>query len=223
MFTPEQIAAEVRRTAEAVARGGTRTQRDDFADDALGLLFGPRDGGRPRIALYDPAKGGLGPWLASTLRNAWRSRQRSERRHRLAPLTGDEPAGDPPPFPWERLGDLLGSPFGSADQGRIAGWKAGERVDMLALSGLWLKLPPAEWESYLVAAEGVYRVTLPRPFPPPGVSHESPADRQQRIAKALGIRGNTLAARWKRKKHLLADLGCLRDLHTALTDRGTNR
>lgn len=220
MFTPEEIADRVRDVARQVATGGTRTERDDFESDALGLLFVVRPKSPPRITLYKPSLGDLEGWLASTLRRVWITRMR--RTTRQVPLSGTESLPEFLPFPWERLGALLGIPFPAADRARIGGWKPGERADLLALSGLYVKLPLAEWEAFVVAAELVYKKAIPRPFPPADGPNDGPSERQGRIAAALGLEPNTLAARWMRKKRLLAELDCIRDLKTAFTERGTH-
>ncbi len=222
MFRPEEIADVVRQVAERVARNGTRTQRADFIADALTMLFAPREGTRPRVELYHADRGPFEAWLTTTLANLWVSKRRADGRRKTLPLDGRE-ADESEPFPWEQVEGLLGPAFCPADRVRVEGWKPGDRVILLAVSGLHLKSAADDWERYLVAAEKVFRVTLPRPLPTPGPVNESPADRHARVAAALGIPANTLSQRWRRNKHLLAELNCIRGLVAVFDDRETDR
>ncbi len=222
MFRPEEIADVVRLVAERVARNGTRTQRADFVADALTLVCGPREKSRPRIELYDPARGTFEAWLTCTLSNLWVSKRRADGRRKTLPLDGRE-ADESEPFPWELVEHTLGPAFSSADRERVEGWNPGDRVILLAVSGLCLKSSDDDWERWLLAAEKVFRVTLPRPFPPPGAADESPADRHAGVAVTLNLPTNTLSQRWRRKKKLLAELDCIRDLRAVVEDREIDR
>ncbi len=222
MVRPEEIAEQVRQVAERVARNGTRTQRADFIADALALVCGPREKSRPRVELYDPERGPFEAWLTVTLANMWVSKRRTDGRRKTVPLDGRE-ADESDQFPWALVEGILGPAFSPPDRERIEGWHPGDRVVLLAVSGLHVKSPDEDWERYVRAAEQVFRVPLPRPFPPPGPADESPADRHGRVAMALGLPTNTLSQRWRRKKHRLVELDCIRDLKAVFDDREADR
>jgi hypothetical protein len=222
VFQLEEIAETVRQAAERVARNGSRTQRADFIADALTLLYEPRENSYPRIELYDPARGPFEAWLTVVLGNLWVSKRRADGRRKMLSLDGRE-VDESDPFPWELVDGILGPTFSPADYERIEGWNPGDRVILLAVTGLYLKSPDDDWERWLLAAEKVFRVTLPRPFPLAGVADDSPADRHARIALALNMPTNTLSQRWRRKKDLLKELDCVRDLRAVVEDWETNQ
>lgn len=225
MVIAAEVVETVRRIAAEVARGGTRTQRDDFLADAVAEVCGPRAKARPRIDLFDPVLGAFEPWVAVTLRNLWRSRVRPGRRRPTAIDPQAVSRYATPVIPWGRIVDHLGTPFTPPDRIRIDGWPACVRVELLSVSGLHVKLAcggaAGEWDDYLDVAEPSYGRPLARPFPPAEAESADcpePGDRIRLIADALGIRPNTLSQRWKRKQPLLESLDFIRDLRGAATD-----
>jgi len=226
MVIAEDQANTVLRVATEVARGGTRTQRDDFVADAVSEVFGPRAKARPRVELYDSSVGPFEPWVATTLRNLWRSRLRPGRQRSAAIDPHVVTRYATPAIPWGRIVDHLGTPYSAPDLARIDGFQPCVRVELLSVSGLYVKLAFAEsagrWDEYLDETEPIYNRPIARPFPPAETDSADcpePGDRIRLIADALGIRPNTLSQRWKRKHHLLETLDFLRELRAAAIDR----
>ena len=203
-----------RRIATEVTHGWDGWERDDFIDRALTELLAPRPHAVARILLFDPKVGPLEGWLATTLRNLWRSTCR-----RRVPPTASLPADHAAPeerLEFAEAENALGLPFSDADLRRIDVWKPRERVELLALSGLFVKVPPDTWERFLAECGRVLKRTLARPFPPEEVlAGDDPAARTRPLAAALGVRPNTLSQRWKRGKERLDGLDFVRQLRDA--------
>jgi hypothetical protein len=109
---------------------------------------------------------------------------------------------------------LFAELFSAADLEVVRGWGTRWRIELLCLSGLWVKVPEADWESWLVEYEAAVNRRLGRPFPPGDfLGHDDPRARLAPLARALGIRRNTLATRWHRARGRWRDLVCLRDLY----------
>jgi RNA polymerase sigma factor (sigma-70 family) len=101
----------------------------------------------------------------------------------------------------------LQQPFGQGDMERIRGWKARDRLLLLALTNLWCKVPADEWDAWVHASK------LPEPFPPCECAQvQEPAERVGMLAACLQMRPNTLSQFWCRKKRLLAELDYVRGL-----------
>ncbi len=99
--------------------------------------------------------------------------------------------------------------FGEQDLARIRGWKLRDRLVLLGLTNLWIKVPTGEW------LEWVRTGGLEEPYPPcECATAEEQAERVGILAACCGMRPNTLCQVWHRKKALLAELDyirCLRD------------
>ena len=152
--------------------------------------------------MYDSAVGPFEPWVATTLRNLWRSRLRPGRRHPAAIDPQVVTRYATPAIPWGRIADHLGTPFPRSDLERIADWSPCVRVEILSVSGLYVKLACGEsagrWDAYLDETEPIYERPIARPFPPAETDSADcpePGDRMRFIADALGIRPNTLSQR----------------------------
>ncbi|OWK41130.1 hypothetical protein FRUB_05022 [Fimbriiglobus ruber] len=210
----------MRKIAAQVARGGTRTQQDEFVAEALSELFVCRAKSPPRIASYDPTRGSLEPWLAGTLKNVWLSRLRaasSEPDNSFVSLDPTRTADHSPAIlPWHHAADLLDILFNAADEDRIASWPPRERVELMCMSGLFVKLTETVWGQYLRDYESCTSIPLARPFPPAAVlAAENPADRTRPLAAALGLKSNTLSVRWMRAHQRLGELDVIRELRDA--------
>lgn len=212
----QYLEPTVQRIALEVTRGWSGWEKDDFLDNALSDLLAPRPRSQPRILLYEASRGSLEGWLASTLRNLWCSARR-----RRVPTTSTLPADVPSPesrLDLEEPANALGLTFEEADLRRIEGWPPRVRVELLTMSGLFVKVPPDMWERFLNEWELERHQTLVRPFPPEKVfAAEDPAARTQPLAAALEMPANTLSQRWKRGKERLDELDFVKQLRRAAT------
>lgn len=160
-----------------------------------------------RRGTFDPQKGRFEPWCRSVLRNWVADRVRARRRDRLAgavsldPEAGIDPADYRPS--WQDLAtrsELLGT----ADLNRIRQWTATDRVLLLCLSGLHLRVPTPEWRGWLSELD------LVEPFPPesyPGL--ETKSERYTSLAESLKLSNNAVAQRVRRGRRLLLSLDVL--------------
>ena len=83
---------------------------------------------------------------------------------------------------------------------RLRRWAVHQRVELLCLGGLWLKVPPEEWDAWVDEYERSRDLCLSRPFPPEDFfSHETPQDRMRPLADVLCYPPNTLTQRWRRQ------------------------
>ena len=98
-------------------------------------------------------------------------------------------------------------PFGVGDLSRLEEVPPITRLVLLALSGLWGKVPPERWGLW-VGAAGAHL-----PFPPEGFTGiEQQAERTERLGAALGLGRAAVARRWYRGVPLLGKLDCIRSI-----------
>jgi hypothetical protein len=175
-----------------VTRGAVGGDRDELIEEAPAFVLGPREGGRPRIASYNPSSGSLQGLLYAMLKRAWYSRLRKQKP--MSGLLGDIQAPQMP----DRF-SLFGESFSARDLEALAGWAAADRILVLCLTGLWLKVrPESTWRAW------VEECGLGWPFP--GDDFLRADDPRRWLAQALGITIQVLYARWHRKGKLLAGL-----------------
>jgi hypothetical protein len=199
------LQRQVENVARMTTRGSTATERNEFAADAIRLICAPRETKPPRICKYEPWAGPLEPWLSQVLNRCWIDQCRKQRAQlplreaALVPGRIDAPS-------------LFAEPFGSRDLHCLERWNVQDRIKLLGLSGLFVKVPNDCWESWVVEYEAARGFALDRPFPSLGVrSLDSHSERKGPLGLALKIPTNTLDVYWYRKKWLLRDLECLQD------------
>jgi DNA-directed RNA polymerase specialized sigma24 family protein len=220
----ELLAPEVRRLAREAARGGTRTDRDEFVDESVTFVVAPRKKSPPRVCQYRAEAGPLEPWLRELLKNGWRDKCRA--RARGLPVYSDMcDAQAPPVLDWPDEPEEFIRIFSPGDLERIGLWKAAQRVELLCLAGLWRKVTDRLWESSLLEYEAKRGLTLPRPIPPPSfVLHGDPKSRTQLLARALFLpTTNLLSQHWNRWQHRLGELDFVRELLPNLKFKKTKR
>jgi hypothetical protein len=197
------------------ARGATASEREEFAADAITIICAPRESRRrrplpPPLFSYDPATGTLGQWLGQVLRRQWIDRCR--RRRPLLPLEEAVLVPQEPGAPLHTASSLFAEPFCPRDLQRVEAWKVKDRIQLLCLSGLWLKVPEDWWERWVVEYEASRGLRLGRPFPASEVlALDSHNERKGPLSRALKIPLNTLDVYWHRKKGLLRELQCIRE------------
>jgi hypothetical protein len=178
-----------------VARGKGH-DRQDFIDEAPSFILGPQEDRPPRIAIYRPEEGQVEALLRTMLSRAWVSRIRRDKP--TLPLVADAPEHKA-----QDWAALLAEPFPTGELRQMAGWNALDRVLLLCLTGLWLKLPQEVWRDW------VARCGLTWPFPPKEfLCSDKP---RLWLAEALGMTTQQLYRRWHRKHHLLTEIQSLRD------------
>jgi DNA-directed RNA polymerase specialized sigma24 family protein len=195
------------RIARMVARGMGQGDRDDFVEEAVNLVVEPREQSLPRICSYRPEDSTLQTWLSVVLGNLWRSRRRAHRP--TCSLSGDVLCEEP------LLGasdSLFQEPFSKQDLETLVQWQIHWRVELLCLSGLWVKVSAADWKSWLEEYESIAGNSLGRPFPPSEfLVHDDHAARMAPLARALGIPKGRLIQHWHRARvrRLWEELSCL--------------
>lgn len=193
----------------------------DALDDAVSHVWMKIRAGR-----YDPAVGEFRPWCRQVLRrlvlvHGRRALRLARRGLRAAGQTGDDQRGVPlRPAAGEdfdtvirgrELARFSTARFSREDLRRVCSWTPWDRVVLLALAGLWNKLPPRIWTQWWTDVASRRELGA---SPPPAMLAErgTPQRRLPILAAALQVKANTLAARWMRNKHLLAELDCIQDL-----------
>jgi hypothetical protein len=146
----------------------------------------------------------------------WRDRWRKEQRHcRLLPLDESALAIEDSVSQALQRSSLSAEPFGRRDLLRLADWRVKDRILLLSLAGLFVKVSQHEgalWERWLKEYEAQRKISLPRPFPPsPVESLESHNERKRPLGQALGMALEALHTYWFQKKELLKELECIQD------------
>lgn len=212
-----QLHLIIQRLAQGVAYSLTvpLQMSYDLIDEATSYVW-------ERLRSFNGKDGGkFSPWCRRVLRNWCIDRVRELRRapvHSETDLGLEEPDGLCTPDSWtdrptaDTLDVLLDrkQPFGPDDLERIRSWKLRERLVLLALTNLWIKVPREEW------SEWVQEYGLPEPYPPAScVVAGDQTERVRVLAECCGMLPNTLSQLWCRKKLLLAELDYIRGLQGA--------
>ena len=204
-----------RRIAMGVIVGG-REAKEHFADESLALVFAPylvferktikTEERPPRIFRFDPDKYVYELWCRKVLRNLLRSQiRRVNLEQTVADFPSVEDSG-----PVDCL--QLETEFSFEDLSVIHVWPAEERLMLLCLSGLFVKLQKSDWDVFVVAAAEALELRFPDPFPTRQLlDEEDPSSRMSLVAELFRVKINTISARWMRKKHLLRELAVVRD------------
>jgi len=213
----DQVARQV------VQRAGRweseRCLAEDLRSDALAEVLMPRHQNPGRICAWRPEMGSLAVWLRTVLTNLLRDRQRRQSKLEQLPdnaekrFSRDEPGPDELCDAWP---EVFGSLFSRQDLEQLAGWPAQVRIELLCLAGLSHKVPPEQWEKWLVAWELQNSRSLPRPFPPDSfLTLDEARFRVRPLANLLGCEVNTLSQRWSRHRNRLGTLAFVENLQPA--------
>ena len=190
----------------------------DALDEALAFVWLQLQQGR-----YDSARGEFRLWCRQVLQRLLFGHGRRARRlaQRGLRAVGDDDADGRGWLPAREdfdttirrreLADFAHTPFSGDDVRRIARWPMLDRVVLLGLAGLADKLPRPVWQRWwnVVAQTPWQAATLPAVLLD---AHATPQQRLPALAAVLRVKANTLAARWMRSKHRLAELDCIQDL-----------
>ena len=109
--------------------------------------------------------------------------------------------------------EWLTTPFSQQDLDSLMSLNSSLRLELLCLSGLWLKVPAATWSAWIGEYERCRHLELARPFPPKEFhDFHDPKKRLRPLAAWLAYRPNTLTVRWVRCQDKLRQLSCIREL-----------
>ncbi len=212
-----QMEPEIRRIAESVCRGAYDLDRVQFVEEASLRLIETRTRSLPRICLYDP-NGCFESWAGQVLRRLWLSRKRSEgtrNRRRVHDENAVKWIQDRTEqnYGERTLVEMLGYPFTLCDCKQILSWTIREQVELLSVSGFYVRMPRKSWERALTSYEEKYTISLPRPFPdfPPSDCDDKVA-RLNLLADWLGTSKNTLEQRIIRGREKLTKIPSMRSL-----------
>ena len=113
--------------------------------------------------------------------------------------------------------EFLTARFSEPDLALVRSWRLSDRIELLCLSDLWRKVPDALWRDWVLE----HRAACGTPviLPTKEVLDEAtPQDRMSPLAKALGVRSNSLSQRWHRKQGYVKQLHCIADLNLGSVD-----
>jgi len=205
-----------REAALSIIRG---TDKFDFADESATILFAPYEVRKknseiqerpPRIFSFDSQGGSFEAWCRTVLHRVYISRQRKRSFTVNVEFLPDKAVEENFDF------FQLHCQFDEDDLEVIFTWTAAERLMLLCLSGLFVKVPKPDWQRVIIEAEEELGRKFPKPFPiVPLLNRNDPSERIAFFAELIGTKTNTLSTRWMRKKRCLTDLSILRDLALA--------
>jgi len=207
----ERLRPSVRQFALQMMKG-TRGMKLDFADESLAVVFAPynvfekRGGERrePRIFGFDWQEGNFEGWCSKVLSNYCASQQRKKSEVQSLPEVFD--VADTEPLDWLRLHEL----FDDESLNLVTSWPPVDRLMLLCLSGMMVKIGQPLWLEFIEQAEADLGFELPHPFPVRLIlDSDDPSSRMSIVAALLGRLTNTLSVQWKRKKHLLRELAII--------------
>lgn len=221
-----RLWACIERLAQAVARPIAPFQTEmarEFVGDSVAVICAPyvvNEGKEseatrnPRIFAFDPSQGRFESWCICVLKNLWVSLTRTQR--------GEGNLVEPNSIPLECPIDWLSlhESFSQSDLKQVWNWSSGERIVLLCLSGLFVKVPAFDWKAMIRRFEDDRKENFASPFPAQALlDQESPSDRIHVLATWLNMRPNTLSQRWSRKIGKLADLTVIRDVADEFGDK----
>jgi hypothetical protein len=184
----------------------TGQPRQDLTEDAESDVW--------QALLQSPPKGRFEPWCYAVLRNRQLDHLRheqAERRHADAVARQRPEAAEMGPV-LESITECPGGLY-PQDLEAIAGWPLRHRLPLLCLSGLWAKVPPADWQRWVDEHRRSFGVPADGPFPPDVLQEcDDIPRRNELLAVALNVRRNTLSVWLHRGKPRLLGLRCVRDL-----------
>jgi DNA-directed RNA polymerase specialized sigma24 family protein len=195
----------IRRAARRVAARFAGWCSADLLDEAPGQVW-------PALGGYEPGKS-FEAWCYGVLRHYLLTQLRKEQRersHRSDVVV--ESQGVELQRALEKALDLQNS-LPQADLAVVRGWPIAQRLAVLALSGLWLHVPQAEWSAWIAEYRTTRDVPLPDPFPPGSLAEcDSLAERNAVLCEALEVPRNTLSVWLHRRKPMLRAMQYVRDL-----------
>jgi hypothetical protein len=109
--------------------------------------------------------------------------------------------------------EILGYQFTFCDYKQILSWTIRQQVELLSVSGFYVRMARKSWEMALTSYEEKYGISLPRPFPDFLTS-----DRDDKVARLyllagwLGTSKNTLEQRIIRGREKLTKIPSMRSL-----------
>jgi RNA polymerase sigma factor (sigma-70 family) len=200
-----ELLPTIRRVARRVAARFVGRCLEDLLDESPGQVWAALGG-------YEPGKS-FEAWCYGVLRNhlliQLRGQQRERARRRDVAV---ETQGVELQRALEQALDRQTS-LPQADLDVVRGWPVAQRLAVLALSGLWLHVPQAEWLAWVAEYRTAVAATLPDPFPPASLGEcDSLAERNAVLCEALKVPRNTLSVWLHRRKPMLRALQYVRDL-----------
>jgi hypothetical protein len=194
------------RVAQRVALRFSGQTRQDLVGGALADVWEALQQ-KPRIDRFES-------WCYALLRNRHLDRirhEQTEQRH-AAQAGWQRPQAEDLRAALERVTDRQGL-LPQADLQAVEGWSLRHRIILLSLTGLWLKIPLAQWQRWVDDHRQAHGVPADGPFPPVELqSCDDIAQRNGILSAALNLRRNTLSAWLHRGKPLLLALQYVRDL-----------
>lgn len=181
--------------ADRVSASGSLQLRRDFAADAPAEVF-------HRLRRFDPTRAGFRSWCSLVLRGLWIDRWRRWRRERARRVSWDalpcEPCLEDAPAPADGLAAQEMLP--PRDLKHFARqWNPHDRILLLCLSGLWVRVPAEPWDRWLREA------AIDGPFPPAGfLDARNLSEGCAALAGPMGVKARTLMRQWFRKRAELA-------------------
>lgn len=191
------LMPQVQEMARRIVRrtGGRRGSyvTEEFLDDSCFVVLTRLDKWQPK----SPFK----PWCYVVLRNLWRDRLRRQQvRHAQEYVEGISEAQAS-----GQRSDGVDLQFSGNDIKTIDRWPDADRVFLLCVAGLWMKVPLAQWKQWCLALD------LPATFPPDQLKDkDEPPQRVHWLSEHLGIRPNTIVQRWCRGQERLRALDMFR-------------
>jgi hypothetical protein len=105
------------------------------------------------------------------------------------------------------------APLSPEDLDLIRNWPLAHRLAVLALCGLWRRVPQSEWLAWATEYRTTRQGSLSEPFPPESLdAHDDVPGRNGVICEAMGVLRNTLSVWLCRCKPSLRTLKCVREL-----------
>jgi len=201
----ERLIPIIQWVARRLAVRFTGQQRGDVLSDAPGDVW--------EVIGKFPCGGRFEPWCYAVLRNRWFDTIGKERRRTVLDTTR--------PSPFTADGDIRLAveqaidsvkPFGPDDLSLIRTWPHRDRLILLCLTGLWGKIPTAEWEQWVAEHRTRHGVPIQGDFPPSTLAQcDQLAERNALLAESLHLRRNTLSVLLFRGKDRLLDLRYVRE------------
>jgi hypothetical protein len=216
----EVLTPIVSSIARRVARNLSEQDRRDFEDSALGIFLEPRPKSRPRICAFVPSDHPWNSWFRTILDNVRKDHLR-RRKPPLQQLEVNEGSQNEVLLAFDTMDmkEALSRRFAEVDLVLLGNWEPRHRIELLCLSGLWLKVPPLLWNQWVHDYEKYRGRELMRPFPPPEfLTLEEPKERMDPLARWLFYRSDenprdgTLPVFWLRNKGKLMELPFLGEM-----------
>jgi RNA polymerase sigma factor (sigma-70 family) len=195
----------IRRVARRLVARFVGSSPADLLEEALGRVWEALGG-------YEPGNS-FEAWCYGVLRNHLLARFRQQQRERAhrSDATVETQAVELQRALEKALDGETN--LSEADLQVVRGWASGQRLAVLALCGLWRRVPGTEWSAWVEEYRTDHQSTLPDPFPP--ASLEECADLSERmtvLCDAVKVPRNTLSVWLYRRKPMLRELQYVRDL-----------